>query len=73
MIDNFIEVNSLYTAKCSIAVKLKLALASIYKGTKGRLSVVPVIPKTSGKTLDTNIRKIGSGMNAFDRHGMRSI
>lgn len=35
MIDNFIEVNSLYTAKCSIAVKLKLALGSIYKGDEG--------------------------------------
>ena len=75
MIDNFIEVNSLYTAKCSIAVKLKLALGSIYKGDEGpaQRCTWPVIPKTSGKTLDTNIRKIGSGMNAFDRHGMRSI
>lgn len=35
MIDNFIEVNSLYTAKCSIAVNLKLALGSIYKGDEG--------------------------------------
>ena len=35
MIDNFIEVNNLYTAKCSIAVKLKLALGSIYKGDEG--------------------------------------